>query len=58
MRFIELNPKATPRLVAQYKATITESVRQEWNFSAPASIREAQEYKVELSNVTVLELVS
>jgi len=34
-----------------------EIVRQQWNFSPPESIREVEEYQVELSNVTVLELV-
>jgi hypothetical protein len=32
-------------------------MRQQWNFSPPNSIREVEEYHVELSNVTVLELV-
>jgi hypothetical protein len=31
-------------------------VRQQWNFSSPDSIREVEEYQVELSDVTVLEL--
>jgi XRCC1 N terminal domain len=34
-----------------------EIVRQQWNFSPPESIREAEEYRVELSAVTALELV-
>jgi hypothetical protein len=34
-----------------------EIVRQQWNFSPPESIREVEEYQVELSNVTALELV-
>lgn len=34
-----------------------EIVRQQWNFSPPQTIREVEEYQVELSNVTVLELV-
>src|SRR5579871_1986229 len=34
-----------------------EIVRQQWNFSPPNTIREAEEYPVELSAVTVLELV-
>ena len=34
-----------------------EIVRQQWNFSPPDSIRGAEEYQVELSDVTVLELV-
>src|SRR6266567_8148296 len=33
-----------------------EIVRQQWNFSAPTSTREIEEYHVELSEVTVLEL--
>jgi hypothetical protein len=32
-------------------------VRQQWNFSPPTSVREVEEYAVELSNVTILELV-
>jgi hypothetical protein len=34
-----------------------EIVRQQWNFSSPDTIREVEEYRVELSDVTVLELV-
>src|ERR1700723_4588508 len=34
-----------------------EIVRQQWNFSPPNSLREVEEYRVELSGVTVLELV-
>jgi hypothetical protein len=33
-----------------------EIVRQQWNFSAPNSVRETEDYAVELSEVTVLEL--
>ena len=33
-----------------------EIVRQQWNFSPPEAIRESEEYQVELSDVTVLEL--
>src|SRR2546425_8138634 len=33
-----------------------EIVRQQWNFSAPTSTREIEEYRAELSEVTVLEL--
>jgi hypothetical protein len=33
-----------------------EIVRQQWNFSAPTSTRQIEEYHVELSDVTVLEL--
>jgi hypothetical protein len=34
-----------------------EIVRQQWNFSPPNTIREVEEYDVQLSDVTVLELV-
>jgi hypothetical protein len=34
-----------------------EIVLQQWNFSPPQTIREVEEYQVELSDVTVLELV-
>jgi hypothetical protein len=34
-----------------------EIFRQQWNFSPPDSIREAEDYAVELSGVTTLELI-
>jgi hypothetical protein len=34
-----------------------ELVRQQWNFSPPETIREVEEYRVEISDVTVLELI-
>jgi hypothetical protein len=34
-----------------------EVVRQQWNFSPPGSTRETEDYAVELSAVTVLELI-
>src|SRR5437667_2213288 len=34
-----------------------EIVRQQWNFSPLNTIREVEEYRVEISDVTVLELV-
>jgi hypothetical protein len=34
-----------------------EIVRQQWNFSHPSTKREIEEYQVELSNVTMLELI-
>ena len=37
--------------------TLKEIVRQQWNFSPPGAIREVEEYQVDLSNVTVLELL-
>ena len=38
-------------------SSLKEIVRQQWNFSPPQSTREVEEYRVDLSNVTVLELV-
>jgi hypothetical protein len=38
-------------------SSLNEIVRQQWNFSPPESVREAEEYQVDLSNVAVLELV-
>jgi hypothetical protein len=38
-------------------STVKEIVRQQWNFSPPESIREVEEYRAELSDVTGLELV-
>src|SRR6266436_2412348 len=34
-----------------------EIVRQQWNFSPPNTVREVEEYQVELSDVTTLELI-
>jgi len=34
-----------------------EIVRQQWNFSPPDSVRETEDYRVELSQVKVLELI-
>lgn len=34
-----------------------EIVRQQWNFNPPETTREVEEYQVDLSNVTVLELI-
>jgi hypothetical protein len=38
-------------------STLKEIVRQQWNFSPPESIREVEEYQVDLYDVNVLELV-
>ena len=37
-------------------SSFREIVRQQWNFSPPETIREVEEYQVELSNLTILEL--
>lgn len=34
-----------------------EIVRQQWNFSSPDATRETEEYSVDLSNVTLLDLI-
>ena len=34
-----------------------EVVRQQWNFCPPETVREVEEYQVEISNVSVLELI-
>ena len=38
-------------------ATFREIVRQQWTFSPPETISETEEYQVQLSGVTVLELI-
>lgn len=45
------------RWSADGESPTNEIVRQQWNFSPPETIREVEEYHVELSSVTVLELV-
>ena len=37
--------------------SVKEIVRQQWTFSPPVSTREIEKYQVDLSNVTLLELV-
>src|SRR6476660_1316789 len=48
--------KRTQEFVLRSGGPFREIVRQQWNFSPPSSTREAEEYRVELSDVTVLEL--
>ena len=38
-------------------STLKEIVRQQWNFSRPESLREVEQYQVDLHDVNVLELV-
>jgi hypothetical protein len=38
-------------------SSFREIVRQQWNFSSPDATRETEEYNVELSNVTLLDLI-
>jgi len=58
--FEENDTKRTQEFVLRWSPdggrTFHEIVRQQWNFSPPETVRELEEYKVELSHVTVLEL--
>src|SRR5258707_13638294 len=44
------------RSFSNIRGPFREIVRQQWNFSAPTSTRQVEDYHVELSDVTVLEL--
>jgi hypothetical protein len=37
--------------------SVREIVRQQWNFSPPETVREVEEYRVDLASVTVIELI-
>jgi len=45
------------RAFAHAGGPFREIVRQQWNFSAPTSTREIEEYSLALSNVALLELI-
>ena len=59
--FEEKDTRRTQEFVLRWSAdggqSFREIVRQQWNFSPPETVRELQEYQVELSDVTVLELI-
>ena len=59
--FEETKTQRTQEFVLRWSGddgrSFREIVRQQWNFSPPNSLREVEEYRVELSGVTVLELV-
>ena len=59
--FEETEAERTQEFVLRWSpdggSSLKEVVRQQWNFSPPESIREAEDYQVDLSNVTLLELV-
>jgi len=59
--FEENEMKRTQEFVLRWSLdggrSFREIVRQQWNFSPPATIREGEQYQVELSGVTVLELM-
>jgi F5/8 type C domain len=58
--FVEPDAARTQEFVLRWSAdggrTYREIVRQQWNFAPPGTIREAEDYRVELSGVTALEL--
>ena len=58
--FIEPDTVRTQEFVLRWSLdggrTFREIVRQQWNLGPPDSIREAEDYRVELAAVTVLEL--
>jgi hypothetical protein len=45
------------RWAPDIERSFREIIRQQWNFSPPDSVRETEDYTVELSEVKVLELV-
>ena len=54
--FEENEVRRTQEFALRSGGPFREIVRQQWNFSAPSSTRETEEYRVELSDVTILEL--
>jgi hypothetical protein len=59
--FIEADAARTQEFVLRWSPdggrTFRDIVRQQWNFGPPETIREAEDYRVDLSGVTALELV-
>jgi hypothetical protein len=58
--FEENDTKRTQEFVLRWSQdghSFREVVRQQWNFSPPETGRELEEYQVELSDVTALELI-
>jgi hypothetical protein len=60
LRFTELTSERTQEFVLRYSSdhgqSFREIVRQQWNFSPWSAMREVEDYRVDLSDVTVLEL--
>jgi hypothetical protein len=58
--FIEPDTIRTQEFVLRWSSdggrSFREILRQQWNFGPPETIREAEDYRVELAGVTVLEL--
>jgi hypothetical protein len=61
LEFEDSENKRTQEFVLRWSPdggdSFREIVRQQWNFSLPDSVREVEDYAVELSDVTVLELI-
>jgi hypothetical protein len=59
--FEEKETRRTQEFVLRWSSeqtgSLREIVRQQWNFSPPNTTTEVEEYRVELSDVTVLELI-
>ena len=60
LRFEETEIRRTQEFVLRWSVDAGQSyreiVRQQWNFSPPGTVREIEDYAVDLSGVTVLEL--
>ncbi len=60
LSFEEMQMTRTQEFVLRYSSdgggSFRDIVRQQWNFSAPDSLREVEDYTVDLSGVTALEL--
>ena len=58
--FVESEVERTQEFVLRWSPdngqTFREIVRQQWNFSPPDSIRELEDYRVDLAGVTIFEL--
>jgi hypothetical protein len=58
--FEETETKRTQEFTLRWSpdrgSSLREIVRQQWNFSSPDATRETEDYTVDLSNVTVLDL--
>ena len=61
LAFEETETERTQEFVLRWSGdggrSFREIVCQQWNFGPPDTVREVEEYQVELSDVTVLELV-
>jgi hypothetical protein len=59
--FEETETKRTQEFILRWSpdrgSSFREIVRQQWNFSSPGATRETEDYAVDLSNVTLLDLI-